>query len=795
MSAAAAGLLCDHCGEECSTANITAAGKQFCCTGCKMVFELLHTNGLCNYYQLNQNPGINQRQPVRKNKFAFLDEPAIQQKLTCFNNDRQTHVQFYLPQMHCSSCLYLLENLHKLAPGVISARVHFGPKKIDIIFDHNMISLRQTAELLTSIGYEPYISQHDTASEAPATSKKMLYRLGVAGFCFGNIMLLSFPEYLGIGQSDQTLLQAFRFISVLLSLPVVFFSAVPFIETGWRGIRQRFLNIDAPVALAVLVTFVRSLCEVFSGSGSGYFDSMSGIVFFMLAGRVLQTRTYDQLAFDRDYTSYFPIAITVIKNDREVPTMLPGIKPGDTLRLHHGEVIPADGILTKGTASIDYSFVTGETAPVQKTMGELVYAGGRQQGVSFEMLVVKAVSQSYLTGLWSSFSVKKTTVENTGFVNVLSRWFTAIVLLIAVVAAAYWWHAGAGKVLNVITAVLIVACPCALLLAESLTNGNVLRILSRNQFYLRDAGVISRIAGINHIVFDKTGTLTTAKQQDVRYTGKPLSELQHHAIAAIAAQSQHPLSRAVAASCNAVGNNLVQAFRETPGYGIEGFAGGMLIAIGSLQYITGKQPEEQHSACVHVAIEGKYCGFFEVQNQYRVPVTQLAASLKAFGLSVISGDHSKQRSGLKAMMGQHATVLFNQSPEDKLNYIKWLQQMGWNVMMTGDGLNDAGALLQSNAGIAVTDDCNNFTPASDAVLQADHLQDLRKFIALCRSARYIITGSFILSVIYNITGIYFAVQGSLSPLVAAVLMPASSFTMLLISWGCSRLAAKWLRLQ
>lgn len=784
---------CFHCGEECKSEKITFQQNTFCCEGCKLVYRLLNDNGLCEYYDLNRQPGINQRLAVRKDKFAFLEEAGIRQRLISFEDDRQTHVTFYLPSIHCSSCLYLLENLHKLNDGVISARVHFTRKEVSLVFDHRMITLRECAELLNSIGYEPYISLHDLQHQPPRIKKRMIYQLGVAGFSFANIMLLSFPEYLGLENAEIGLRSAFRTINVLLALPVFFFSAQPFFSAAWNGLKNKFLNIDAPIALAILVTFSRSLYEVFTGTGAGYFDSMSGIVFFMLLGRVLQHRTYQQLSFDRDYTSYFPIAVTVLKEGKKIPTALPDIKPGDTLLIHNQELLPADGILTKGNAAVDYSFVTGESVPVQKEMGELLYAGGKQTGNAIEILVIKEVAQGYLTKLWFRDEFKKEPQEkNISFVHLLSKWFTVIVFSITAIAAIYWGFTDSSKVWNVITAVLIVACPCALLLSNSFTNGNVLRILGRNRFYLRGAQAIEAIANANHIVFDKTGTLTTTKEQDVVFEGSLLPLDLQQAVTALAAQSTHPLSKAIEQYFNAANDLRVDQYREIPGHGIEGFVLGHQIILGSSEH-AGTVPANNAGTSVYLAIDGQFTGFFRVRNRYRNCIPDLVNQLgKHNRLSVLSGDNSAERPYLQHLMGDEALLLFNQKPEDKLHCIQQLQQKKQVVMMIGDGLNDAGALKQSNIGIAITEDSNNFTPASDAILEASQLHKLPLFIRLCKANRNIVLASFVMSILYNIIGICFAVQGLLSPLIAAILMPASSLSIVLLTFGCSNfIASRW----
>lgn len=760
-----------------------------------MVYQILNQSDLCDYYNLNENPGISQRIKVRKDKFAFLNDEKIQLQLISFQDDKQVHVTFYLPQMHCSSCLYLLENLHRVDAGAVSSKVNFTRKEVDIVFLIPQTSLRKVAETLTSIGYEPYISLNDLKEKRPAINKSMVYQLGIAGFCFGNIMLMSFPEYLGIDASEVGLRSIFRWINFGLAIPVLLYSALPFYQSSWKSIKHKFLNIDAPIALAIIITFIRSAYEVLSGTGGGYFDSMTGIVFFMLAGRIVQDKTYRQLSFERDYTSYFPIAVTVLKEEKETPTTLPDIKPGNTLLIHHEELIPADGILTKGKAFIDYSFVTGESLPVLKEVGELVYAGGKQTEGNIEILVVKEVAQSYLTKLWNRDEFKKQEeAKSVSFVHLLSRYFTYIVLAIAVATAIYWQINDPAKLWPAVTAIFIIACPCALLLSNTFTNGNILRILGNNHFYLRSAQTIEEMAKATHIVFDKTGTLTSTQQQDIVYEGTILTAYQQQQVAALAACSSHPLSKALARHLEKGKRVEVAGFKETTGQGIEGFVKNDLLKIGSYRFVTGDS-ERQLGTAVFISIENKLYGYFLFSNHYREAVPELIKKLKGhYHLSVLSGDNETERENLQKLLGKKATLLFHQKPEDKLQYIKLLQQNGDKVMMIGDGLNDAGALKQSDIGIAVAEQTNNFTPSSDAIIEAKQLSRLTKFIQLCRANRNIVVASFVLSIVYNIIGLFFAVQGNLSPLVAAILMPSSSLSILLLTFGSSSLLARRMKL-
>ncbi|MBX7240982.1 MAG: heavy metal translocating P-type ATPase metal-binding domain-containing protein [Bacteroidia bacterium] len=784
---------CEHCGQECNQDVVVSGEKYFCCEGCKSVYQILNENGLCEYYNLNETPGATRKVTVRPDKFAYLEEEQVGRALIHFRDDVQTHVTFYLPQIHCSSCLWLLEHINVLNAGILSSEVNFPQKEITLIFNHHKTSLRKVAEILTEIGYEPYISLQNLQSEKRKSyDKSRIYKLGVAGFCLGNIMLMSFPEYFSMdGYIETNLAGFFRYLNLALSLPTFFYSGSEFFIAAYKGLKNRFLNIDAPIALALIITFVRSVYEVVSGTGSGYFDSLSGIIFFMLIGRILQDRTYQAISFDRDYTSYFPIAVTKLLDKKESAVTLPEIKTGDILLIHDGELIPSDGILSKGEARIDYSFITGESLPVHKEKGEIVYAGGKQIGGNIELLVTREVAQSYLTDLWNKQQFKKFEDKHSSFVHIVSQYFTVVLLGITVLTAAYWYRVNPSLIMPSVTSILIVACPCALLLSSSFTYGNILRMLSRNGFYLRSAAVLEGIIQADTIVFDKTGTLTVTEDNEVTYTGQALSDAEQNSVALLVSQSQHPLSKAVKRHLNRITEGNVSGFQAITGKGLAGESGNLFVKAGSYEFVTGVTEKNKTAvtAEVHLSVDGKYKGYFSVHNRFRTGTEQLIKTLKKyFSIAVISGDNDFEEKNLQARFGEDSEYLFYQKPEDKLNYVRMLQAKGRKVMMIGDGLNDAGALKQSEVGISVSEKVNNFTPASDAVLEAQSLSRLFEIIRFARSGKEIIIISFIISLIYNIAGLYFAVQGTLSPLIAAILMPASSVTIVLITYGLSGLS-------
>ena len=762
------------------------------------MYLLLNENNLCTYYDFDKNPGIKAKGKFVSDRFAYLDDVATASKLVQFSSDNQTNVTFSLPQMHCSSCVFLLENLHRIEKGIIKSQTNFQRKEVFIIFDPTQVSLRTVIELLAFIGYEPAISLKDsTTKKATKYNKKQIYQIGVAGFCFSNIMMLSFPEYFSSGNIETIGLKAvFTWLNFLLSLPVLFFSACGFFISAWKGLRQKFLNIDAPIALAIIVTYGRSYYEIISGTGAGYLDSGTGIVFFMLIGRWFQDKTHDSFSFDRDYKSYFPLGVTILKDGLEKNVPVTQLQEGDHVIIRNEEMIPADAVLLKGNANVDYSFVSGESTPIQKHSGDLIYAGGKQSGSAIELEIVHEVSQSYITQLWNNDIFKRQKNKEKSFIHPWSRFFTLGLFSIALITAIFWTIVDSSKLLPAVTAVLIVACPCSLLLSATFTYGNMLRIFGKNKLYLKNAGVIESLAKANTIVLDKTGTLTQNHAAVLQYHGTPLTKKELAAVQAVTRQSSHPLSKIITHNLgsNTDGLQTVEAFREFSGRGIEAMVNDVPVKIGSAAFVN----EYYDSSCkdngshIHVELNKVHMGAFTVSNEYRPGIKQAIHVMqqKNYELHLLSGDNDAEKNTLSKLFSKDRNILFNQSPQDKLDSIKKLQAQHTNVLMIGDGLNDAGALMQSDTGIAVSDNTAQFSPACDAIIDGGKVGMMHQFLAYAKAGKKIVTASFILSILYNIAGLSFAVQGTLSPVVAAILMPASSISIILVVTILSSLSAK-----
>jgi len=792
-------LHCYHCGDIVRSTEIHFENKVFCCEGCKTVFAILSEKDLCNYYVIDKNAGIKKETLNSIQKYNYLDDQEVKSKLLLFTDDIQSTVEFTTPGMHCSSCIWLLEQLYRFDDRVINSRVNFLAKTININFKPEM-PLSEVAFLIDSLGYEPDISLEDLTQKASEKiNKKLYYQLGVAGFCFGNIMLFSFPEYFSITSRDALLQKTFTFMNILLSLPVFFYSASDYYISALQGLKKKIINLDFPLALGMFVLFLRSIYDISTGAGPGFLDSLSGLVFFLLVGKAFQNKTYEIFNFERNLKSYFPIAVTAYKEGIEKQVFLEHIRENDKLLIRNNEIIPADSYLISGEAHIDYSFVTGESSPVTKRIGDKLFAGGTQKGAAIEISVAKEVSQSYLTKLWNDHLSKKQPVDVLkNFSDITAKYFTMVLAVLAIGGAVYWSVNDPSKSLFVFTAVLIVACPCALALTTPFVLGNALRFLGRRDFYSKNTRIVEHLKSITDIVFDKTGTLTITGNETVSFSGESLSDDENNKVKSAVKNSVHPLSKMIYASLEDSETMSVEYYKEIPGEGISCIVGNSEVRIGSQSFVlvTKKISDIQNSesvsrSFVYLAIDGDYKGYYEIKSEYRDGVEALLKDLGTeYNLHLLSGDNDSDKERLISMYSGWKNIRFNNSPKDKKEFIEQLQKAGSKVLMVGDGMNDSGALNQSDIGISISENVFSFTPASDIIVKSKSLYLLPKIMKYSKNSLWVIYAGFTISLVYNAIGLMFALSGELTPLIAAILMPVSSITAVVFSSGMSYLFAR-----
>lgn len=799
------GAPCVHCGTPCAQGSLLHNHQPFCCRGCVMVYDILHANSLGQFYDIESHPGLQPEDNPEPGLYDFLADPDVKRRLLDFTDGRISRVTLHIPQIHCVACVWLLEHLYKLHDGIGQPEVNFTRKTVMIPFEEDKITLVELAALLRKLGYAPDFKLENLTRRPPDTGHRTaMLQLGVAGFAFGNIMLLAFPGYLGLTDTDA-LSPVFAAASLLLSLPVLLFSARDYFRSALLGLKQGELTIDVPIALGILALFLQSLADIFTRSGAGYLDSMAGLVFFLLIGKSFQRRTFDALSFDRDYTAYFPIAALRIDPQTGARATVPldRLALGDTLLIRNGELIPADAILLHTPALIDYSFVTGESRPVQRNPGDLLHAGGRHHGPPIQITVAKAVSQSYLTSLWNHKTFRKENERTFDrMTSRVSRVFTLAVLLIALLAALVHASLHTGHAVRVFASILIVACPCALALSAPFAFGTALRILRKHRLFLKNGFVVEGMSRIRHLAFDKTGTLTRGGLGTPAWHGTPNTPtLPPHlapAFATLARASTHPLSRALADHLPP-GDIPLANLRELPGKGLQAEFNNQTLRIGSLEWLRAELPHtppatpppSPAAAQTWLAAGDTLLGAFHFEDAPRTGIAAALADLDShYDISILTGDRAEGLEALRTWFPNAKDLRANLSPQEKLQAIDTLRRDGAGVMMVGDGLNDAGALRHSDVGIAVTENVQSFSPACDAILDAQSVALLPRFLAFSRKTVHVVHLCFAVSLLYNVLGLSIAATGHLSPLLAAILMPLSSVSVILLSVLGTRLTAR-----
>jgi P-type Cu+ transporter len=782
---------CYHCGNPPIAQPIVYDDKTFCCSGCKSVYQLLSDSGMDDFYKINTAPGARPKSSSAE-KYRYLDSEEIAQKFYLFNEGFTRKISVLLPSIHCSSCIWILENLFRLHEGVKHSEVNFTAKKALITFDISKIKLSELAYLLDSIGYYPVFDAQEETQQKKF-DKSLLLKLAVAGFAFGNIMLLSFPEYLNV---DSTFVNEFRdffaYVILILSIPILVYSGKDYLVSGYKSILTKQVNLDIPISIGILALYSKSLYDIFTGAGPGYMDSFAGFVFFLLIGKWFQNKTYQTLSFERNYTSYFPLAVTLKTNEGENIIPLEKLQLGDVYLIKNEEIIPTDSELLEGKSHIDYSFVTGESDKISKHIGDKIFAGGKHFGEAILLKAIKKVDQSYLTSLWNQDAFKEDNSKNiSAYTTKISRVFIIAVLVLASLCALLWAFIDASQIVNVVVSVLIVACPCALALSVPFTFGHIMRIFGKHHLYLKNTFVVERMAFITDIIFDKTGTITQQEKSDVSFIGEALSEFDKQIIFSLVSQSSHPLSRSISSYLSSTLVELTN-FESHTGKGLSALVNGVHYKVGSASWLDIKTlDDEPISTKVFVSKDNHLLGVFQFSNHYREGLSTIIDELKPnYRLHVLSGDNASEQTNLQALFGEEASLNFNQKPIDKLNYIKHLKSEGKNVLMFGDGLNDSGALKQSDVGVVIAEDVFNFSPASDAILNATSFLKIPKFLKLSKYGIRVLKYSYVFSLTYNITGFVFAASNLLTPLIAAIIMPLSSITVVAFTTFATRVKHK-----
>ena len=817
---------CLHCGLPVTTSIFEAnpkEGSHFCCAGCAAVYELIHHLGLTKFYELKAQAisGPTQPAPPIFSSYQHYDDPEFQALYIKPGPNESLQINLFLDGIHCAACVWLIEKLPQLLDGVLESRVDFARSVVTVRYTEQC-NLSQIAALLHSLGYKPHpVGLNNEQSLRRRSEREFLLRLGISGACAGNTMMLAISLYQGFFtgiEHEYALLH--QWACLILTLPVVFYCALPFYRAALGGLRHGVLHIDLPISLGIITGFVASVFNTVRGAGHVYYESICMLVFLLLVGRWFQRQGVEK-ALDQTELLFSLSPISALRRkvggtQGETEEIFSArLVPGDIIEVLADSVIPADGIVLEGRSKTNCALLTGESTPESVAPGVPVYCGTHNLASPITITVTKLHQESRLGTLMEKLALagrdKAPIIELT---DRLSGYFVSAVLISALACAIYWFStAGLFPAIDHTLALLIVTCPCALGLAAPVTLSIAIKKASRSGLLIRGSDVIEKLARITQVFFDKTGTLTEGRLMVKRCE---LSRSHEDAellrvlniVLALEQKSQHPIGgslREFALKNNAHPIELLDVTVVT-GKGVTGILpDGRKVLLGSVGFLKennipfSHQDDsiietfiDEHISPVILVEDGKLAAVFGVGDRVRDGVTQVIEDIRHMGITphMLSGDLPQIAEHLASEVGIPKNEVYaGASPEQKLEVIKD-SSIRTPTAMIGDGANDAAALKAATVGVGVQGGAEICLQVADVFIANREAQTISELFYGARRTMEVIKLNLAFSVFYNLLGGTLAVVGVVNPLIAAILMPLSSLSVVLTSVSCRTFKAK-----
>jgi len=803
-------VACAHCGLEVAPTLLRESEpQQFCCAGCRQVYGLIHAWGYDQYYRLvDQQQAPLEPARVSGRTFEDLDDAGVQAACTEATGADRLRSRLYLEGVHCAACVWLVERLPEVLPGLDAVRLNLASSVVDVVWEPGRTSLSAVGRALDALGYTPHAHRASQLRDARrAEDRTQLIKLGVAAACAMNLMFLQGALYAGEAQGMAASFQVFfRWLSFGVSLPVLFFSARPFFVTAWAGLKNRMVHVDLPIALALVVAYAYSAWNTVTGSGHLYFDSLAALVAALLGARQVQ-RSAQRAALERADSlrgvAFLEFARRLSGDGPDAPALevpVAALVPGERVEVRSGELVPVDGVVLLGRSSLDNAVLTGESEPTAVAPGDTVSAGATNLGAR---LVVRVDAAGVETRVGALLSIVQEALARRPKVlqltDVLARGFVWTVLLLAGVTAALWAHAGLAVTLERVVALLVVTCPCALGLATPVALSVGLMRAARAGIFVKNPDALQRLRRVGVVLLDKTGTLTEGRAQVGGWRG---DDAARELACTLETESSHAVARAFQAAFRRPVHvaRAVSQVREVPGAGIAGQVDGHAVAVGTRAHVEaagatipndlGAHAEAlvaEGQSPVYVAVDGVVAGVAGVGDPLRADARATLDELRRRGVRpvLLSGDHPAVVARAAAALGVPAEdARGGLTPEQKRDVVAVLvaepDRVG-AVVMVGDGVNDAAALALADVGVAVLGGTGASIVAADVVLTREGVAPLLEVLDGSRRVLGVIHRNLGFSLVYNLTGAGLALAGLVGPLLAAVLMPVSSLTVILQS--------------
>lgn len=770
---------CAHCDEQ---ALVPVYGKEdnshllpFCCQACLTVYEVLKEKGLSTYYEIKNTSGVfKRRSPVEQSKsqFLYLDDLRFEESHCYSTGPDERVMDFYLEGIHCLACLWLIEKLPEFSPGVLRSKLDIEKSVVSVAINREG-TFSQVARELDRLGYRPHALERneDSKNLRAREERSYLKRIGIAGAAAGNIMIYSVSLY---GGASETMAKVFNVLTVVFAIPVFTYSAWPFYQSAFTSLKNKTLSIDIPIAMSLVMGFVMGMRGLIFGFEENYFDSLTALVFLLLLSRYFLRKIQDKGLSVNDLR-YFYQNESVLKKTGEdfVETHTDFIAAGDVIRVRREEFIPADGLILEGDSLINNSLLTGESLPEHVKAGHPVFSGTQNLGSDLLVEVTKTNTETrlgkILRNVEQGWALRSRTVDLT---SVVAKYFTLAVVAISIILFVVLLpEKGMAAALTRALTLLIVTCPCALAISVPLTFHRSLSLAAQHGIIVKSDEVFEKLAQAKKIFLDKTGTVTLGKLQVTSFQSeKELSDV----IYSLEKFSRHPVARALCEFALQGGAKelAVSDHREIPGKGVEGSVNGLKYEIRAGEILES----------------GAVIATFSVRDGIRRDSQEIISRLGMMTgeVSILSGDKVEVVSALAREAGVktfHAEI----SPEEKVTLAS-----GKGTVMVGDGANDAMALEGADVGFAVSGAMDISLRASDVYLTTPGLAGVEKLLVLSRETMKVVRRNLILSLLYNSASVVFVFSGVISPLVAAIVMPVSSLTVLLSTlYGTNKMRSLW----
>lgn len=787
-------VACTHCGLAVPAGLVEDAERSFCCEGCRMAYAILNEHGLGSYYGFNDRRELAVRASGRS--YEEFDHPAFHERYVRHVEGGRARVELYLEGVHCASCVWLVERLPLVVQGVARAELDVRRSLAVVEWDDAALPLSRVARSLDQLGYAPHPYRGVARDEIRRQEDRaMLVRIGIAGAIAINVMLASLALYSGeLHGMDPTYARLFRWISCALVIPSIVWPGRIFFVGAWAALRTRSLHMDLPIAIALLAGVVRGTMNTVSDSGPVYFDGLAVLVFALLAGRFLQQRGQRLAADGAELLhSVAPLSARILENGalRDIPA--DALLPGMIIDVRAGESFGADGVVVEGRSSVNAALLTGESRPVPIGQGVRVYAGTLNVEAPVQVLVEQSGESRRIAQLLQQVELAaRRRAPVVLLANRMAGLFVAVVLLLAVVTFVVKLRLDPARALDDAIALLIVTCPCALALATPLAITVAVGRAARRGMLIKGADALELLAKPGTLVLDKTGTLTEGAMSLVAWNGaewvKPL-------VFALESGSSHPVAEAFRQSWPEMEQALVEDARTVGGAGLEGTVSGHRVLIGSPEWVLRHASLSVHFrrvldaqdatlTPVLIAVDRVVAAVAGIGDRIRDDARASLDILRARGWTTImlSGDAPGVAASVGSALGFDASdAIGGATPEGKLKFVEALVGSG-RVVMVGDGVNDAAAIAAAHVGIGVHGGAEACLATADVYLARQGLAPLVELMDGAQRTMRVIRRNIAFSLIYNVAGAVLAVSGMLTPLLAAILMPASSITVVIASW-------------